>query len=151
LARKLVKSLSVEQKAKAIFAEEAPKDVINGPGRDASPLEPAGIDADSMNENQRRSLMHLVGLYVNNLRPELAEQDMKKIEAAGIGKVHFAWAGKLTLGMPHYYRIQGPTFILEYDNVQNQANHAHAVWRDFTNDFGADLLKQHYADQHSDK
>ena len=148
LGRKLVKSLSAQQKELAIFADKAPKDVINGPGREAAPLEPAGIAAKSMTENQRRSLMHLVGLYVNNLRPELAQQDMEKIEAAGVDNIHFAWAGKLTPGKPHYYRIQGPTFILEYDNVQNQANHAHTVWRDFTNDFGADILKEHHESQH---
>ena len=63
---------------------------------------------------------------------------------AGIEKVRFAWAGGLERGQPHYYRIQGPTFLVEYDNTQNNANHVHSVWRDLQNDFGEDVLKNHY-------
>ncbi|MBM3871811.1 MAG: DUF3500 domain-containing protein, partial [Verrucomicrobia bacterium] len=66
-------------------------------------------------------------------------------------KVAFAWAGGLNRGDGHYYRVQGPTFLLEYDNTQNNANHVHAVWRDFTNDFGEDLLKRHYEQAHQKK
>ena len=60
----------------------------------------------------------------------------------------FAWAGGLEKGEPHYYRVQGPTFLLEYANTQNNANHVHAVWRDFEGDFGRDLLKEHYQAYH---
>ncbi|KAJ3056061.1 hypothetical protein HK102_011248, partial [Quaeritorhiza haematococci] len=74
----------------------------------------------------------------------LAGSDLGKILKAGVDKVGFAWAGGLERGEPHYYRIQGPTFLIEYDNTQNNANHVHSVWRDFTNDFGDDLLKKHY-------
>jgi hypothetical protein len=69
---------------------------------------------------------------------------MKSIRTAGPGKVHFAWAGGLEPGQGHYYRIQGPTFLLEYDNTQDKANHIHTVWRDLRNDFGEDALLQHY-------
>ena len=69
---------------------------------------------------------------------------MKKIEKAGWDKVYFAWAGGTEKGQPHYYRVQGPTFLIEYDNTQNDANHIHAVLRDFDNDFGEDLLRKHY-------
>jgi hypothetical protein len=86
-------------------------------------------------------------LYLNKFRPELAQEDDAKIEKAGFEKICFAWAGELLPGKPHYYRVQGPTFIMEYDNTQNGANHAHTVWRDFKNDFGEDLLKQHYQAQ----
>jgi hypothetical protein len=77
----------------------------------------------------------------------LAEQDLKKIETAGWDKIYFAWAGALEPGKGHYYRIQGETFMIEYDNTQNNANHVHSVWRDPANDFGEDLLKQHYQAQ----
>jgi hypothetical protein len=97
-----------------------------------------------MTQEQRKALMAIVREYVHTYRQELAREDMKKIREAGVPNIHFAWAGGDQLGDPHYYRIQGPTFILEFDNTQNDANHVHLVWRDFQNDFGADLLKQHY-------
>ena len=71
----------------------------------------------------------------------------KQIKDAGLGKVVFAWAGGFEKNEPHYYRVQGPTFILEYDNTQNNANHVHCVWRDFQNDFGEDLLRKHHQEQ----
>ena len=69
---------------------------------------------------------------------------LMKISTAGFDSVRFAWLGGLEKGEGHYYRVQGPTFLLEYDNTQNDANHIHAVWRDFEDDFGEDLLRQHY-------
>jgi len=144
LGRSLIKQLSVEQKKKAILEGKTPRDVINGPGVKAKPLEPAGIAAAEMNEAQQKILRELISTYVGKFRTELADADWKKINDAGFDKVHFAWAGPIQPGKPHYYRVQGPTFILEYDNVQNKANHVHAVWRDFKNDFGEDLLKKHY-------
>ena len=144
LARQLVKNLSSDQKKIAVTNETAPPDVINGPGRPASPLSPVGISAKNLTEPQQQMLRGLIRMYIDKLRPELAEQDWEKIEAAGFEKIHFAWSGQLMPGKPHYYCLQGPTFIIEYDNTQNNANHVHTVWRDFMNDFGADLLKQHY-------
>ena len=76
---------------------------------------------------------------------------MKKIRETGIRNIHFAWAGGDQPGQGHYYRVQGPSFIMEYDNTQNDANHVHLVWRDFKNDFGADLLKAHYDSVPHDK
>lgn len=148
LGRDLVKSLDDQQRKLAVIDDTAPADVINGPGRKASPLEPQGLAGSEMTAEQRKQLVQLVREYVFNLRPELARQDMQKIRKAGVRKIHFAWAGSLEPGEGHYYRVQGPTFILEYDNTQNNANHIHCVWRDFTNDFGEDLLKQHYHSAH---
>lgn len=65
-----------------------------------------------------------------------------------MGKIVFAWMGGTEKGDPHYYRVQGPTFLLEYANTQNDANHVHAVWRDFDGDFGRDLLREHYQAHH---
>ena len=84
------------------------------------------------------------------------ESDLAKIKKAGVEKIIFAWAGEFERGEPHYYRIQGPTFLMEYDNTQNNANHVHAVWRDFENDFGEDILRKHYeageaSSDHNDK
>jgi len=144
LARTLVKSLSDEQRKKAIVLEQAPKDIISMVVRKAKPLEPAGILVPDLNAEQKALLNSIVVLYAERLRPELAGNDLGKILKAGVDKIGFAWAGELDRGKPHYYRIQGPTFLIEYDNTQNNANHVHSVWRDFESDFGEDLLKKHY-------
>ncbi len=143
-ARELLKNLSTEQRESAVIATEAPADIINGPGRDAAALDPPGLSAGQMTKEQRQLLMTLIREYVFNFRSELAREDMRKIREAGVRNIHFAWAGGDEVGQGHYYRVQGPSFIMEYDNTQNDANHVHLVWRDFDNDFGADLLKAHY-------
>ena len=70
------------------------------------------------------------------------------IEDAGIENIHFAWDGSVNKGEPHHYVVQGPTFLIEYDNTQDDANHVHCIWRDFDNDFGYDMLRRHYALHH---
>jgi hypothetical protein len=90
----------------------------------------------------------LINEYVGRVRPELAKTDLAKIGKAGWDKVHFGWAGSLDKGQGHYYRVQGPTFLLEYANTQNDANHVHATWREFKGDFGEDLLKKHFEQEH---
>ena len=97
-----------------------------------------------LNADQKELLNSIIVLYAERLRPELAGNDLGKILKAGVDKIGFAWAGGIERGKPHYYRIQGPTFLIEYDNTQNNANHIHSVWRDFENDFGDDLLRKHY-------
>jgi hypothetical protein len=144
LGRKLVTSLDEKQKSTAIYATEAPPDVITGNKRKVSRLEPLGLSASKMNREQRVVLTGLIKEYLGRLRPELADADWAKIEKAGWDKVHFAWAGPTEPGKGHYYRVQSATFLFEYDNTQNNANHVHAVWRDFENDFGDDVLKRHY-------
>jgi len=110
----------------------------------AARLEPLGIAASEMTEQQQAILNELIDCYLDNFRTELCESDRKKIEAAGVENIHFAWAGFIQPKKPHYYRVQGPTFIFEYDNSQNNANHVHTMWRDTENDFGENLLKRHY-------
>jgi hypothetical protein len=144
LGRQLAKSLSQEQKAVAILPTEAPQDIITSTNRHVQPLAPEGLPASQMTQAQKQNLSLLLSEYVFRHRPELAETDMRRIQAAGLDKVCFAWAGGLEPGKPHYYRVQGPTFLMEYDNTQNNANHIHTVWRDFDHDFGGDLLRRHY-------
>jgi hypothetical protein len=144
LGRQLIRSLDPEQRKAAIFSETAPKEIITEAKRRVQALESTGIAAARLTPPQRRSLMKLIEEYVQRVRPDLAGDDLKKIEKAGIEKILFAWAGGIEKGEGHYYRVQGPTFLLEYDNTQNSNNHVHAVWRDYENDFGEDLLKKHY-------
>lgn len=111
-------------------------------------LPPLGVAVAEMSAEQRRLLLELLDVYAHRLRGELAEAELAKIRAASVEKVYFAWAGGAEPGQPHYYRIQGPTFVIEYDNTQNNANHIHTVWRNFDGDFGADVLREHYARSH---
>ncbi len=144
MGRQLVKSLTDEQKQVAIINKDAPKEVITGNARKAQLEAVTGLAASQMTADQKGALAALVKLYAYRMRPELAAEDLRRIEAAGADKVHFSWAGGLEVGMPHYYRIQGPTFLVEYDDTQNEANHVHTVWRDLERDFGEDLLLKHY-------
>jgi len=148
LGRALVQSLSDDQKKTAMLTGETPKEIITGNSRKARLLTPEGIAADQLTAPQKHMVLGLISLYANRLRGEVAEADLQKIQSAGFEKVHFAWAGGIEPGQPHYYRLQGPTFLIEYDDTQNNANHIHTVWRDMTNDFGDDLLKKHYEERH---
>ena len=144
LGRTLVKSLNETQRKKAIFDATAPKDIITAAEKRVKPLSPDGIPFTELTSEQQQTLTQLVNHYAHRLRAELAEQDLRKIQGAGWDKVHFAWAGGIEKNQGHYYRVQGPTFLIEYDNTQNNANHVHTVVRDLTNDFGEDALKAHY-------
>jgi len=144
--RELMKALTTEQREQAIFEKVALKDIVTMAERRVKPLEQKGIAAAKLNAEQKQKLLALVKAYVERNRAELAKEDLRKIEQAGVDKLHFAWAGGIEKNEGHYYRVQGPTFLLEYDNTQNNANHIHAVYRDFENDFGEDLLRKHYQD-----
>lgn len=141
-------SLDADQMKKVMLEGAAPEDVVTPIVAKVEPLAAAGIPYTDLNDDQKAQLEKLIDIYVSRNRPELAEADWKKIRDAGINNVRFAWSGSAEKGAPHYYRAQGPTFIMEWVNVQNGANHPHSVWRDFDNDFGADLLRQHLAEEH---
>lgn len=144
LGRELFRSLDERQRSVALVAGQAPPEILSGFARKASPLQPDGLAASRLTSAQKKILRRLIEEYVRRVRAEVAEADLARIDKAGFEKVHFAWAGPDAPGQGHYYRVQGPTFLLEYDNTQNNANHIHAVWRDFDGDFGDDLLARHY-------
>lgn len=144
LGRELVQSLSEEQLESAIIFDEAPREIITETDRDATLEEITGLPVSEMTETQAELIWHIIKEHAHNLKPDLAEAQINQIREAGIDSLHFGWAGGLERGDPHYYRIHGPTVLFEYDNVQNNANHIHVVWRDLLNDFGEDLLRQHY-------
>ena len=83
------------------------------------------------------------------MTPDVATARMEKIRRAGVEKIAFAWAGESERGKKHYYRVQGPTFLIEFDNTQNDGNHVHSIWRDFKGDFGRDLLREHIKTAHA--
>ena len=141
--RSLVQSLPGAQRVKAIINTTAPGDIITMANIKVDPLSPAGIAFIDMNANQQELLKRLIDVYVGKVADDLAADRTSRIEQAGWNHITFAWAGSIERGQKHYYRVQGPTFLIEYDNTQNDGNHIHSVWRDFNGDFGADLLRQH--------
>lgn len=148
VARTLLKSLDDKQRTQAVISEQAPKEILSSNLRKASPLNPAGIQVNRLGQQQADILMRLLREYASNMPPDIAAARLEKIRAAGFGNLFFGWAGGREHGEPHYYRIQGPTFLIEYDNTQNNANHIHTVWRDFNGDFGLDLLAMHHKNAH---
>ena len=145
LGRRLLGLFTGETRERILLNVEAPADIFTAASREAEMSNLEGVAVAEMNRQQAGLLWKLVELYANRLHPELAEAELRRIQRAGFDLLHFAWAGKSEPGQPHYYRIHGPDFIIEYDNIQNNANHVHTVWRDFRGDFGRDLLKEHYA------
>lgn len=144
LAREFLRSLTAQQTSQAVIETTAPQDVITKNNRKANPGAPVGLGAAHLNGLQRALLMRLLGEYVSNFNPALAQLQLEKIERVGVEKIHFAWAGSTERGKPHYYRLHSPKLLIEYDNTQNNANHIHTVCRDLENDFGGDALRQHY-------
>jgi hypothetical protein len=148
LARHLLFSLDEEQSAQAILSTEAPADIITGNEIRVKMDGPAGIAVSQMDEDQEKLLLKLVMEYISRMPEDIADRRMNEIEKEGKRYIHFAWAGFKEPGRPHYYRLHGPSFFVEYDNTQNNANHIHTVWRDIKNDWGEDLLKRHYQKSH---
>ena len=105
--------------------------------------------AADLNSGQREILHALVSAYIHRMPEELAAIELAKLEARGIEGLHFAWAGGIERRQPHYYRLQDPRILVEYDNTQNGANHIHSVWRDPEDDFGAGMIARHYAADHA--
>ncbi|HEY8483070.1 MAG TPA: DUF3500 domain-containing protein [Longimicrobiales bacterium] len=148
LARELVTMFDSTQLARAIISEKTFGDIVTRNDPAVRPLAFEGLPAAEMTPAQQQQLRRLLSVYLRRMHPAAARSQMERIEAAGFDRLHFAWAGSIRAGEPHYYRIHGPTVLVEYDNTQNNANHIHTVWRDLENDFGGDLLRQHYARHH---
>lgn len=140
LAFDLVNSLDEGQLKTAMIAEQAPKDIRGPTGTHAPEGAPEGLSASKLMPAQKKTLRSLVEAYCENMPKEVADRRIEAAREAGIDAIHFAWAGATKPGVGHYYRVQGPTFLIEFVNVQpdsagNPANHIHSVWRDMAGDF----------------
>jgi len=144
----LVNSLSSTQRSTAVISETAPAEIISGNNRKAVPLTPSGIGFKNLNNEQQKMFLKLLDVYVKNYAFGFSSKLMDKIKKAGMDNLFFAWAGSLQPGAAHYYRIQGPMLLIEYDNTQNNANHVHTTVRDLNDDFAEDILREHYAKEH---
>jgi hypothetical protein len=149
-AYSLLHSLNAEQMKKAIIAQDAPGDIITRVDRKAMIDHPSGLAFGDLNAQQQELFLALISVYIHRYTKLFADDMLKQIQAAGMNKLLFAWAGSTEAGIghPQYYRIQGPTLVIEYDNTQDNANHVHTVVRDLQHDFGGDLLLEHYKNAH---
>ncbi len=144
-ARVLLGSLDEAQRREAVFESRTYGEIVTRNAEKVDPLSPVGLPASRLNQIQQAQLMKLIEVYAGSFEPALAKARLARVREGGIENVRFGWAGSTERGKQHYYRIQGPAFLIEYDASQNDGNHVHTVWRDFNGDFGRDLLRQHYA------
>jgi hypothetical protein len=148
LGRALAMGMDAGQRPRMLIGARSLGDIVTGPGRGDRLAAPAGIPAADLGPAQRELLIRLVEEYARTMRAEVAEAELRRLQEAGVDRLHFAWAGPLEPGHAHYYRVHGPTVLIEFDNTQNDANHIHAVWRDPRHDFGGDPLGAHYRRGH---
>jgi hypothetical protein len=146
LGRALLVSLSDEQRRRAVLSSSAPSDIVTEASRRVSLDGFEGLPASQMSAEQRAALHKLIEVYVHNFQPELARGHLDRMEAAGLDRIHFSWAGGDRPGQSHYYRIHGPTHVIELDN--RGGNHIHTVLRDLEHDFGDGLLARHLREHH---
>ena len=143
-ARALLGSLNDAQRKAALLSDEAPSDILTRAQRRVTLLEDFGVAHENLDADQQAALWSIIKEYAAAQPGPIAEERLAEVRSAGLDRIRFVWMGGETQGEPHYYRIQGPTFLIEYDNTQGNANHVHSVWRDFDGDFGRDLLAEHY-------
>ena len=139
----LFDSLTEAQRREAIVDSRTYGDIVTGNRDRVEPLAPGGLPAAKLDERQRALLGKIVEVYASSFEPGLAKARLARAREGGLEALTFAWAGSTARGKPHYYRIQGPQVLIEYDASQNDGNHIHTVWRDFKGDFGRDLLREH--------
>jgi len=144
----LIQSLDGAQRTQAVIADRSLGDIVSGPGRELDLKRFEGVPLARLNEAQRGGILRILELYAGTMREEVAAPALAKVREASLEALHFAWAGSLARGRPHYFRVHGPTALIEYDNTQDGANHVHSVWIDPQSLFGRDLLKAHYRGAH---
>jgi hypothetical protein len=144
VARKLVTMLDEKHRRMAVFSDTAFVEIETRNDPKARSLATEGLRAADMTGAEQSQLRALIDVYANRMSAQARAHAMHDIDEGGFGALRFAWAGSTEVGKAHYYRIHGPTILIEYDNQQSNANHIHTVWRDLRHDFGGDLLAEHY-------
>jgi len=142
--RSLINSLSEAGRRQAVIRARAFSDILTGPGRELSLRKRSGLSLAEMKSSNVNLAMQIVERFITTMNPMVAQRERAAIRSAGIEEIHFAWAGRFEPRQPHYYRLHGPKFVIEYDNTQNDANHIHSVWHNPTLEFGGDRLRHHY-------
>jgi hypothetical protein len=146
--RAMLSALTPQQREVAIQGDIQVRDVIARVALDIDPLAPVGVAASALDEPQREILMEIVHAYTDVMTDEIAALRLAKIEGAGVENLRFAWAGGTKRGEMSYFRVQGPTFLIEFSNTMNDPNHIHSGWREFGAEFGRDILAEHMRNDH---
>ncbi len=147
-ARELLASLDSGQRERAIFDAVAPENIVTGAELVVDPLDPIGIRGSDLSSAQRALLMAVIDSYVGMMTDDIAALRRSAVQRGGLDDTWFAWAGPTDRGEVAYYRVQGPEFLIEFDNTQEDPNHIHAAYRDFDGDMGRDILREHVARAH---
>ena len=146
--RAMLSALTPAQRDVAVQDDIPVRDVVARVALDIDPLAPVGIAASALDEAQREVLMEIVHAYTDVMTDEIAALRLAKIDDAGVGNLRFAWAGGTKRGELSYFRVQGPTFLIEFSNTMNDPNHIHSGWREFGAEFGRDILAEHMRNDH---
>jgi Protein of unknown function (DUF3500) len=139
-AREIVLGLDAALRRRVVFSDDSLTDHVTQNAVRVSPVEPVGMLARDLPSAAQARVGEIVRTYLANHPTALGRDALARVERAGMGRIRFGWAGSLRPGEPQYYRLQGPTFLLEFDNSRNDGTHIHSVWRDFRRDFGRHLL-----------
>jgi hypothetical protein len=139
-AREIVLALDGRLRRRAVLSSVSLTDHVTGNAVRVSPVDRAGVLTGDLPSAAQRRVVEILRTYLANHPPAMARRTSARIQRAGIARTRFGWAGSTRPGQPHYYRLQGPTFLLEFDNSRNGGTHIHSVWRDFERDFGRHLL-----------
>lgn len=143
----LLNSMDSNQRLKTIFNTKSYFEIVTSNATEVGPLRPVGIKYSELKKSQQEHLLELIQVYLSAMPEDIAAKRLEEIEKEKLSEIRFGWAGATTFGKGHYYRIQGQSFLIEFDNTINKANHIHTVWRDFDGDFGKDVIKEHYLEQ----
>lgn len=150
LGIKLVTMLSASQQQKATMSKEVPGDIITAAESGRRLVDNWGLLSGEMTKEQQAILLYIVREFVFNMEYDKAVIEYDKILKAGVNKIYFGWIGAYDETKPHYYVLNGPGFLIEFDNnggPRNGANHIHAIWREKGNEYGEDVLKKHYQEE----
>jgi hypothetical protein len=139
----LLGSLGVTQRQAAIIDPKSPNDILTTNTREAAIQQDRGVSYAQLTGVQQAALLKLIEEHAGAQTDPIARDRLARAKSA-LNTVKFAWMGGTEKGQGHYYRVQGSSFLIEFDNTQNNANHIHQVWRDFKGDWGRDLLAEHY-------
>ncbi len=144
LGLELIHSLTPQQLSTTLISSKTYGDILSLNKAEVRPFENNGISFSQLKPSQKELLKTIVYHHLDRMKKGVAQKAIERLEKEDWDRITFSWAGEMEKLTPYYYRIQGQSFLIEYDNSQNNANHIHVVWREFEGDFGKDLIREHY-------
>ena len=140
----LIQSLSPKQLKQTLVSSQTYGEILTSNQEATEFIPNNGISYRQLNRGQKKQLNKIIYLHLDRMEKAVSQKARQMLEVENWNNITFSWAGKIEKLKAHYYRIQGQSFLIEYDNSQDKANHIHVVWREFKGDFGKDLIREHY-------